>query len=157
MGNALAVVDKAFASLKTSDAEKAAGYVRGLETRLARAQRDAESAESLPAKVADDALRLAGAALRGGLERLADGYGQGDAVRRLAPYLTGVAWGAGTAAGIDALREAANGAMAIDVYEAARGVSSRHAAAVSDLRTDPRYAEAVAYLERAQAAPKAEG
>ena len=151
MGNALAVVDKAFASLKTSDAEKAAGYVRGLETRLARAQRDSEAAESMPAKITDDALRLAGAALRGGLERLADGYGQGDTVRRLSPYIVGVAWGAGTASGIDILREAANGAMTVDVYEAARGQTSRRAAAVADLSTDPRYAEALRYLD---AAPK---
>jgi len=154
-GSALAIVDKAFSSLKTADAEKAAGYVKGLETRLARAQRDADFSESTPAKLYNDGLRMLGAAGRGGLERVAEGYGQGEAFRRASPYVVAAAWGAGLAAGIDPLREFANGAMLIDIYEVARGQQTRHAAAAEALAADPRYAEAAAYLRAAAATPPA--
>lgn len=146
MSNALAVVDKAFASLKSSDAEKAAGYVKGLETRLTRAQKEAELQNSMPSKLAADGIRLAGAAIRGGLERLADGYGQGTAFRGAAPYVAAAGWGAGLASGWDVVRELAGGALAVEVYEACRGQDTRHRAAAEALAADPRYAEAFQYL-----------
>lgn len=156
MANALAIVDKAFSSLKTSDAEKAAGYVKGLETRLARTQRDVEARESMPAKLAADGMRLAGAALRGGAERLADGYGQGAAFRNIAPYVAAAGWGAGLASGWDIVRELAGGALAVEAYEAARGQDVRHRAAAEALAIDPRYSEAAAYLRSASAPKKAD-
>jgi hypothetical protein len=155
LANALAIVDKAFASLKGSEAEKAAGYVKGLETRLARAQRDSEYQDSLPAKLAGDGLRLLGAAARGGIERGAEAYGQGDAWRRAAPYLIGISWGASAASGWDTVREVLNGALLIDVYEVARGQEVRHAAAAAALAEDPRYAQARAFLLTSRAEPAA--